>query len=86
MSGRGDLLDHPGARRRRYALNEVFIGIPMPAVYVRMLTYAWGERIAARRVAGSIPDDTLEQYAFTTRAAQAPGAARCGRAVRRARR
>ena len=32
----------------RYSLNEVPIGIPMPAVYVRMLTYAWGEPAAAR--------------------------------------
>ena len=32
----------------RFALNEVPIGIPMPAVYVRMLGYAWGERAAAR--------------------------------------
>ena len=29
-------------------LNEVPIGIPMPAVYVRMLSYAWGEPVAAR--------------------------------------
>jgi enoyl-CoA hydratase len=88
----------------RFALNEVPIGIPMPAVYVRMLRYAWGERIAAQMslfgemidqdrarelgmvdelvggddvldraiaVASSIPADTLEQYAFTKRAAQA---------------
>ena len=27
----------------RFGLNEVPIGIPMPAVYVRMLAYAWGE-------------------------------------------
>lgn len=32
----------------RFALNEVPIGIPMPAVYVRMLAYAWGEPVAAR--------------------------------------
>ena len=31
-----------------FELNEVPIGIPMPAVYVRMLAYAWGEPIAAR--------------------------------------
>jgi enoyl-CoA hydratase len=88
----------------RFSLNEVPIGIPMPAVYVRMLTYAWGERAAARvslfgemfdqdqahalgmfdellpadqvleraiAVADSIPEDTMEQYAFTKRAAQA---------------
>src|SRR6185369_3321952 len=81
----------------RFALNEVPIGIPMPAVYVRMLTYAWGEQTAARAslfgepfdqdqahapgmfdelvpadqlldraiaVAESIPEDTLEHYAF----------------------
>ena len=33
----------------RFGLNEVPIGIPMPAVYVRMLAYAWGEPVAARR-------------------------------------
>ena len=32
----------------RFGLNEVPIGIPMPAVYVRMLAYAWGEPTAAR--------------------------------------
>jgi enoyl-CoA hydratase len=32
----------------RLGLNEVPIGIPMPAVYVRMLTYAWSEPVAAR--------------------------------------
>jgi enoyl-CoA hydratase len=32
----------------RLGLNEVPIGIPMPAAYVRMLAYAWGEPIAAR--------------------------------------
>jgi len=31
-----------------FGLNEVPIGIPMPAVYVRMLAYAWGEPAAAR--------------------------------------
>ncbi len=30
-----------------FGLNEVPIGIPMPAVYLRMLTYAWGEPAAA---------------------------------------
>lgn len=88
----------------RFSLNEVPIGIPMPAVYLRMLTYAWGERASARAslfgetfdqdqahalgmvdelvpadqvldraiaVAESIPADTLEQYAYTKRAAQA---------------
>jgi enoyl-CoA hydratase len=88
----------------RFSLNEVLIGIPMPAVYVRMLGYAWGEPTAARAslfgepydpqqalragmldelvpaedvlarsvaVAGSVPEDCLEQYAFTKRAAQA---------------
>ena len=89
----------------RFSLNEVPIGIPMPAVYVRMLTYAWDERTAARAslfgemfdqdqayalgmfdellpadqlldraiaVADSIPENTLEHYAYTKRAAQAP--------------
>ncbi|HWL43734.1 MAG TPA: enoyl-CoA hydratase/isomerase family protein [Ilumatobacter sp.] len=32
----------------RFGLNEVPIGIPMPAVYVRMLAYAWGDTAAAR--------------------------------------
>jgi enoyl-CoA hydratase len=32
----------------RFGLNEVRIGIPMPAVYVRMLAYAWGDSVAAR--------------------------------------
>jgi len=32
----------------RFGLNEVPIGIPMPAVYVRMLTHAWGEPVASR--------------------------------------
>ena len=32
----------------QFGLNEVPIGIPMPAVYVRMLAYAWGEPVAAR--------------------------------------
>jgi len=32
----------------RFGINEVPIGIPMPAVYVRMLAYAWGEPVAAR--------------------------------------
>jgi enoyl-CoA hydratase len=31
-----------------FGLNEVPIGIPMPAVYVRMLAYAWGEPVASR--------------------------------------
>jgi enoyl-CoA hydratase len=32
----------------RFGINEVPIGIPMPAVYLRMLAYAWGEPVAAR--------------------------------------
>lgn len=32
----------------RFGVNEVPIGIPMPAVYVRMLSYAWGEPVSAR--------------------------------------
>ena len=31
-----------------FGLNEVAIGIPMPAVYVRMLAHAWGKPVAAR--------------------------------------
>ena len=31
-----------------FGLKGVLIGIPMPAVYVRMLAYAWGEPVAAR--------------------------------------
>ncbi len=88
----------------RFGLNEVPIGIPMPAAYVRMLAYAWGEPVAARAcllgeifdprqalglgmfqeladgdqlleravaVAEMTPEDCLEPYAFTKRAAQA---------------
>jgi enoyl-CoA hydratase len=88
----------------RLGLNEVPIGIPMPAVYVRMLAYAWGEPVAARTcllgeiftsaqahalgmvhelvpaedllnravaIAEQIPEDCLDQYAFTKRACQA---------------
>ena len=36
------------AEDARFGLNEVPIGIPMPAVYVRMLAYAWGDPLAAR--------------------------------------
>ena len=87
-----------------FGLNEVPIGIPMPAVYVRMLAYAWGEPVAARTspageiftpaqthalgmvrelvpagdlpdravaIAGHVPEDCLEQDAFTKRACQA---------------
>lgn len=32
----------------RFGLNEVPIGIPMPAVYVRVLAYAWGDPATAR--------------------------------------
>lgn len=32
----------------RFGLNEVPIGIPMPAVYVRMLAHAWGEPVSSR--------------------------------------
>jgi enoyl-CoA hydratase len=32
----------------RFGLNEVPIGIPMPAVYVRMLAHAWGDPVASR--------------------------------------
>ncbi|TXS49310.1 enoyl-CoA hydratase/isomerase family protein [Streptomyces sp. uw30] len=92
------------AEGARFGLNEVPIGIPMPAVYVRMLAYAWGEPVAARtclrgeifgpeqahalgmvhelasaeevlnravEVAGTTPEDCIEQYAFTKRACQA---------------
>ncbi|WLW50117.1 enoyl-CoA hydratase/isomerase family protein [Streptomyces sp. YU58] len=92
------------AERARFGLNEVPIGIPMPAVYVRMLTHAWGAPVASRAcllgevftpeqahalgmvhelapagdlldravaLAGRIPEDCVEQYAFTKRALQA---------------
>jgi len=36
------------AEGARFGLNEVPIGIPMPAVYVRLLAYAWGDPVAAR--------------------------------------
>lgn len=88
----------------RFGLNEVPIGVPMPAVYVRMLSYAWGEPVAARtclrgevvgveeafaeglfhevvgadrlidravEVAELTPEDALDAYAYTKRAAQA---------------
>ena len=88
----------------RFGINEVPIGIPMPAVYVRMLAYAWGEPVAARTclqgeifstheahavgilhelvsadelldravaIAELTPEDCLDQYAYTKRAAQA---------------
>lgn len=32
----------------KFGINEVPIGIPMPAVYLRMLAYAWGEPVASR--------------------------------------
>jgi len=35
-------------RGAKFGLNEVPIGILMPAVYVRMLAYAWGDPVAAR--------------------------------------
>jgi enoyl-CoA hydratase/carnithine racemase len=37
------------AEDAKFGLNEVPIGIPMPAVYVRMLAYAWGEPAARAR-------------------------------------
>lgn len=88
----------------KFGLNEVTIGIPIPAVYMRMLAYAWGEPVAARtcllgqiftddeaqaigmfhelaepdqllnraiEIAELTPEDCLESYAFTKRAAQA---------------
>lgn len=36
------------AEGARFGLNEVPIGIPMPAAYVRMLAYAWGDPATAR--------------------------------------
>ena len=107
----GGLVTAAGCDRRiavdsgaRFALNEVPIGIPMPAVYVRIMAYAWGERVAAQlslfgeqfdperahhlgvvdelrpaaevldravQIADSVPEDCLEHYAYTKRAAQA---------------
>ncbi|QIZ00739.1 enoyl-CoA hydratase/isomerase family protein [Streptomyces sp. S1D4-11] len=32
----------------KFGLNEVSAGIPMPAVYARMLAHAWGEPVASR--------------------------------------
>ena len=61
----------------RFGLNEVPIGIPMPAVYVRMLAHAWGDPVAARTcLLGEIftPDQALALgmvHAFTKRACQA---------------
>jgi enoyl-CoA hydratase len=92
-----------------FGLNEVPIGIPVPAVYVRMLAYAWGEPVAARTsllgeiftpgqahalglvrelvpagelldravaIAGQVPEDCLDQYAFTQARLPGRGAAR----------
>ncbi|MBM7367976.1 enoyl-CoA hydratase/isomerase family protein [Gordonia hydrophobica] len=39
------VVDEPTSR---FGINEVNIGIPMPAVYLRMLAYAWGDPVAAR--------------------------------------
>ena len=36
------------AGEARFGINEVNIGIPMPAVYLRMLAYAWGQPVASR--------------------------------------
>ena len=61
----------------RFGLNEVPIGIPIPAVYVRMLAHAWGAPVVARTcLLGEIftPDQALALgmlYAFTKRACQA---------------
>jgi enoyl-CoA hydratase len=49
----------------RFGLNEVAIGIPMPAVYARMLAYAWGEPAAART--------SLQSELFTARRARELG-------------
>ena len=49
-----------------FGLNEVPIGIPMPAVYVRMLAYAWGEPVASRA--------SLLGEIFTPAQARAPDA------------
>ena len=59
--------DHRIAVREgaRFGTNEVPIGIPMPAVYVRMLAYAWGEPVAARAC--------LQGEVFSTAEAQALG-------------
>ena len=51
----------------RFGLNEVPIGIPMPAVYVRMLAYAWGEPVAARTcLARSSPRPKRTRWAWCT--------------------
>lgn len=51
----GGLVTAAGCDRRvavdsgaRFALNEVPIGIPMPPVYVWVMAYAWGEKVAAQ--------------------------------------
>jgi len=102
LTGTGRRIAVPGDAT--FGLNEVPIGIPMPAVYVRMLAYAWGGPVAARTsllgeiftpaqahalgmvrelvpandlldravaIAGQVPEDCLDQYAFTKRACQA---------------
>jgi len=48
----------------RFGINEVPIGIPMPAVYVRMLAYAWGEPVAARTCLQGEIFSTTEAHAM----------------------
>ncbi len=53
----------------RFGINEVNIGIPMPAVYLRMLTYAWGQPVASRTcLQGEIFSvDEATRWEFCTR-------------------
>jgi enoyl-CoA hydratase/carnithine racemase len=58
------------ADEARFGLDEVPIGIPMLAVYVRMLAYAWGEPGALRHIAeltdtldGELPDGMTSDQA-----------------------
>ena len=73
-------------RRARFGLNEVPIGIPMPAVYVRMLAYAWGEPVAARTclLGETLHPSPGAHAGHGARAGAGRGAARPGRRGRRA--
>lgn len=48
----------------RFGMTEATIGIPVPAVYVRMLAYAWGEAVAARACLRGEVFDSLQASAL----------------------
>ena len=65
----------------RYGINEVPIGIPMPAEYLRMLLSAWGERVASRACLQGEVFSTAEAYALGLMHELAPADALIDRAV-----